>query len=134
MRASKFKVFSYYEKYDENEYLNYLKEAKFGLWLGGHESQGFALQEALSTNVPLLVWSVSYMGQEYGSFYGAIPATSIPYWDNRCGEFFYAYNELDAKFNTFIENINNYKPREYVLENLSTEVCQDRFIDLIKSL
>ena len=94
-----YKIFSYNETYCENDYLNFLKDAKYGIWIGRHESQGFALQEALSCDVPLLVWNVKSMNQEYSSKYEDINATSIPYWDDRCGEFFYEKEELDETFN-----------------------------------
>ena len=101
--------------------------------MGRHESQGFALEEALSCNVPLLVWDVKSMNEEHGSNYNNIPATVIPYWDKRCGENFYNLNELESVFSKFILNINNYKPREYVLENLTFNVCEKNLINLIKS-
>jgi len=109
-----------------------LQNSKFGIWLGRHESQGFALEEALSCNVPLLVWNVTSMNQEYGLNYPDIKATTIPYWDERCGEYFYDFEELDNTFNLFISKLDTYKPREYVLENLSVEVCQEKFIDLLQ--
>ncbi len=121
----KYKIFSYNQRYNENDYINCLKKAKYGIWLDAHESQGFALQEALSYNVPLLVWNVKSLNQEYRSNYEDIFATTIPYWDNKCGEFFYEENELDQKFNIFIERLENYKPREYILENLTYEKCGD---------
>lgn len=129
-----YNIFSYHQKYDEASYAMFLKRAKFGIWVGGHESQGFALEEALASNVPLLVWNVRYMGQEFGSSYGNVPASSIPYWDNRCGEVFYDYYELDKAFEKFYNNLGNYKPREYVMENLSSDVCEKKLIELIKSL
>ena len=58
------KIFNYIQKYDENEYIDYLHESKFGIWLGSHESQGFALEEALSCNIPLFVWNVVSMTEE----------------------------------------------------------------------
>jgi glycosyltransferase involved in cell wall biosynthesis len=129
-----YKIFGYHQRYEENYYLEYLQQSKFGIWIGRHESQGFALEEALSCNVPLLVWNVSSMNQEYGQNYNDIPATSIPYWDNRCGEYFYNQNELQEKFNTFLNNLENYQPRKYVLENLSIDVCEKKFIDMINKL
>jgi len=60
-------IFSYQNRYDENTYLEFLKNSKFGIWLGAHESQGFALEEALSCNVPLLVWNIKSMNQEYST-------------------------------------------------------------------
>jgi hypothetical protein len=127
-------VFSYTSKYSEEDYINYLHNSKFGIWLGRHESQGFALQEALSCNVPLFVWDVTSMNQEYGYNYANIPATCIPYWDKRCGESFNNLNELPSKFHSFLNSLKDYKPREFILENISTEKCEKIFIDLINKV
>jgi hypothetical protein len=74
------------------------------------------------------------MSQEYNSNYPNHPATSIPYWDSRCGEFFYQKNELEEIYNKFISNLNNYKPREFILENLSVETCAKKFEKIIKNI
>jgi hypothetical protein len=129
-----YKVFDYIKKYDETTYINYLQEAKYGIWLGCHESQGFALQEALSCNVPLLVWNVTSMNQEYGSTYSNLPATTTSYWHDKCGELFYNVNEFEITYNKFIENINSYKPREFILENLSIDVCESKLIEFINNM
>ena len=129
-----YSVFSYDRKYDENQYISYLQNSKYCIWVDAHESQGFALQEALSCNVPLLVWNVTSMNQEYGSTYSNLPATTTSYWDNKCGELFYNVNEFEITYNKFIENINNYKPREFILENLSVDVCENKLIDLINNM
>jgi hypothetical protein len=129
-----YRIFSYHNRYHENVYLNYLQNSKYGIWVGGHESQGFGLQEALSCDVPLLVWSVKSMKQEYGSKYEDIPATSIPYWDTCCGEFFYDSPDLENAYNKLITNIEHYKPREFILENLSMEVCENKLIEIITKI
>ena len=127
-------IFSYMSKYSEEDYINYLHNSKFGIWLGRHESQGFALEEALSCNVPLFVWDVTSMNQEYGYNYDNIPATCIPYWDDRCGEFFYKTEELENTFNKFISNLNIYKPREYILQNISIKKCEQLFNELVNKI
>lgn len=128
------KVFSYKSRYNENDYINSLHNSKFCIWLDGHESQGFALEESLSCNVPILVWNVKSMDQEYQSSYSNIAATTIPYWDNRCGEYFYNLNELEETFSKFILNLNNYNPREYILENLTFDLCEQKLINLIENI
>jgi len=128
------KIFNYVTKYPENEYVNYLKESRFGIWLTAHESQGFALEEALSCDVPLLIWNVTSMNQEYNSNYKDIKATTIPYWDNRCGEYFTNFNELPNAFTTFISKLNQYKPREYITENLSFDKCKSKLIEIINKI
>ena len=127
------KVFSYMSRYREEDYINCLHNSKFGVWLGRHESQGFALEEALSCNIPLLVWDVSFMSQEYGYNYPDIPATCIPYWDERCGESFKTIHKFQETFNKFTQKLELYKPREYILENLSIKKCEEKLFDLIKS-
>jgi hypothetical protein len=123
-------IFNYDNKYNENEFINHIHKSKYGIIVGRHESQGFAIQEMMSCNLPLLVWDVTNHNQEYGINYPPYPATSIPYWDDRCGEVFYESNEFDDKFDLFLSKLDSYKPRDYVMENLSLEVCANRFKEL----
>jgi hypothetical protein len=120
-----YKIFSYEKRYDEQDYLSYLQNSKYGIWLGRHESQGFALQEALSCNVPLFVVSVKSMNQEYRSNYANIPATTNPYWDERCGEHVNDLCEFHSKYDIFLKKLHEYKPREFILENLSMDKCEE---------
>ena len=121
MKNISYKIFDYVKKYKEEDYIKCLQNAKYGIIIDAHESQGFAVEEALSANVPLLVWNVHFMSQEEGSNYPDIPCTNIAYWDERCGEYFYDMNEFDNTYNKFISKIDTYKPREYILENLTPE-------------
>ena len=129
-----YRIFDYVKRYNENDYLSYLQQCQYGIVLDAHESQGFAIEEALSCNVPLLVWNAQTMNQELNSQYQPIPCTTIPYWDSRCGEYFHHISELPRAFQTFQSKIaaEQYSPREYILDNLSTEKCAERFIELIQ--
>lgn len=129
-------IFNYVNKYDENDYINKLLRSKFGIVLDAHESQGFAIEEALSCDVPLLVWNATTMKQENGSNYPDLAATSIPYWNNKCGEVFYKWNEFKEKFNAILKGIKNnkYHPRQFILDELSTKPCAERFFTLINSI
>ena len=126
-----FVIFDYVKRYNEEDYLKYLQNSKYGIILDAHESQGFAIEEALSCDVPLLVWNVTSMNQEEGSNYLNIPATSIPYWDERCGEYFYNKDQFEKTYNKFINKLNTYKPREFVIENLSVKKCAEIFKNLL---
>ena len=128
-RGIRGKVFQY-GKYNEAEYLTYLQQSRYGIWIDAHESQGFALEEALSCNVPLLVWNVKSMNQEYGQNYPDIPASTIPYWDDRCGEMFYNVGEFESTFDLFLSKLDTYSPRQYVVENLSPDICEKQFVSL----
>ncbi len=129
-----YKLFDYINRYSEQEYISFLQNAKYGIWLDAHESQGFALQEALSCNVPLLVWNVTSLNQEFGYNYPNLPATTISYWNNICGEYFYNQNEFIDKFNLFKSQLNNYRPREFIMDNLSIKKCEDKFIEIVNNI
>ncbi len=130
--------------YTEQEYLEILRSSKFGLWIGCHESQGFAVQEALSTNVPLLVWNVKSMFDEYNRENKLsykedqkkykLKATTVPYWDKRCGELFYEKDEFTKKVQEMNQSYSNYRPREYILETLSPKACYKRFVDVLSTI
>jgi glycosyltransferase involved in cell wall biosynthesis len=124
-------LFSYDNRYNEAEYIECLRNAKYGIWVGRHESQGFALEEALSCNVPLLVWDVLSMNQEYGPNYDDIPGTVVPYWDNRCGEIFYKREHFDYMYKLFMSKLHEYRPREYVLSKLTMGKCEQEFLKLL---
>jgi len=128
-----YKIFDYVKKYNEVDYLKCLQNAKYGIVVDAHESQGFAIEEALSCNVPLIVWEVKYMSQEHGSRYENIPCTNITYWDERCGEFFEDKEQFTETYIKFINKIETYKPRDYILENLSPKKCAENFVKLINS-
>ena len=128
-----YKVFDYVKKYTENDYLKTLQNAKFGIILDAPESQGFAIEEALSCNVPLLVWNATSMSQEVGSNHPDVPCTSIPYWNEKCGEVFYKWGEFERAFNIFLKNIKNkkYNPRQFVLDELSVKPCSEKFVSYL---
>lgn len=124
--------------YIEEDYIKVLNKVKFGIWIGCHESQGFALEEALSMDVPLLVLNVTTIHDEvnhegkhsyleYKDNYD-LKATSCSYWDERCGEIIYDINEIDMG----LEKIKNncYNPREFILETLSPKACYERLISI----
>ena len=122
-----YRIFSYSHRYDENDFIQHIQKSKYGIVLDAHESQGFAIEEMMSCNLPLFVWSVTTFNQEYGCNYPPYPATTIPYWDERCGEYFHESHEFDDKFELFLSKLDIYKPRDYVIENLSVKVCAERF-------
>jgi hypothetical protein len=119
-----------YGAYSESDYISVLKRVKFCIWVGCHESQGFALQECLSMNVPIFVWNATNMRDEhfndvqtFSNYAQKLTATTVPYWDSRCGRIWNTTKEMKSELSEFISQLNTYSPRSYVLENLSDQVC-----------
>ena len=116
-----------YGSYSEVEFMNVLKRSKYGIVIDKCESQGIAIEEMMSTNLPLLVWDTPVWDDRGEAF--KIEATSVPYWDERCGGKFTRFEEINDTFNAFIENKNNFSPRNFILEHLSLEHCANNLIN-----
>ena len=71
------------------------------------------------------------MNQEIRRNYDNILAITIHYWD-KSGIMFIDKNQLDSKFKHFTKNLNNYEPRNLILDNLFVEKVSDKFIELLK--
>jgi hypothetical protein len=130
-------IFDYTKKYNENDYISTLKKCKFGIWVGEHESQGFALIESLCLNIPLLVWNVTKLSQEEKcpeSYYNInTEVTTIPYWNKECGEYFYNKDEFEITFNKFINNIDSYNPREKIIDLVSIDnIYNNYWVPILK--
>jgi hypothetical protein len=128
-----------YGSYNEGEYLSSLQKTKFMITLDAHESQGFALQEAMSCNVPLLVLDATTMKDEFvngkcsfGHLDKNLKCTSVPYWDERCGIKTNTIDELSSSIDRMLSSYTSFNPRQYILETLTPEVCMDRILHYFK--
>jgi hypothetical protein len=65
-----------------------------------------------------------------------VPATSVPFFDQRCGVTFKDLEAFIGGFGLFYEEalMGKFKPREFVLENLSIEKSTDRMLDIYNSI
>ena len=129
-----------YGTYEEDDYLEYIQSAQFGIWVDAHESQGFALEEALSCDCPLFVYDITSMKDEcmdngyhpwaYIPF--DLPATAASYFDDRCGMICDNKDLLYTMFLSFFQVIPRFTPRQFVLENLTTTQFSKKLEDIFK--
>jgi len=114
-----------YGQYQESDYKKILQNTSFIIWHGRHESQGIALQEALSCDVPILVCDVKRLSQQYGRNWNkeldAVQVTSAPYFDETCGKKITELSGLRNSVEYMFDNLSGFRPREYILKNLSLE-------------
>ena len=119
-----------YGSYDEGSFISAMQKCRYAVVIDGTESQGIALQEIMSSNVPIICWDVSMytdMGENY-----LVPASSIPYWDERCGEQVFSASEFEKRLPYFISKLDTYNPRQYILENLSLEIKTNDILNFFK--
>lgn len=122
-----------YGSYKEEQLKSLCDRSKFAILLTGTESQGIAYMNILSTDTPCFVFNKQKWVYENDKSINA-PASSVPYFDKRCGEISPDVNL--ALFETFMDNVNNkqYVPRDYILENHTLEMSAKKYIELLKKV
>jgi len=123
-----------YGSYQEQHFKHVLHTSKFGIWVGSHESQGFALQEALACDVPLLIIDVKSQRDEKNNRTMIddtdCGVTSAPYWSDKCGRKIYVNNDDPDSFFTelkqFIQDLPTFSPRQFIIDNLNVVACAKR--------
>ncbi len=109
-----------YGQYKEAEYHSLLQQCKGMIFLCEHESQGFAICEALSMNVPVFAWDQGFWLDanrfEWGEL-KPVPASSVPFFSDKCGMRFKDFEDFEKLIDVFWGKIKNgvFSPRDYIL-------------------
>ncbi|MCC8425735.1 glycosyltransferase [Mucilaginibacter sp. UR6-11] len=124
-----------YGAYTPAELKDKLSRSKAVIFLCEHETQGLAYQQILSANTPILAWDRGGYWQDPEYYpdrvkYG--PVSSVPYWDDRCGKKFTGAADFEETLAGFLADINLFKPRDYVIENLSLEKCASAYLKIVQ--
>lgn len=110
-----------YGEYTPKEYKQALDDATFMVWLSQSESQGLALLEAFSMNVPVLAWDsreVNYYSADLKKEFIISNVSSCPYFSSQCGLKFESVEELENKLVEFSYKIreSEFTPRKYLFD------------------
>jgi hypothetical protein len=115
-----------YGAYLPDQYLDMLQRSCVLMGFVLNETQGIAWAEAWSVNVPTLLWN-----QDYVTFKGrTYRASTAPYLTPQTGLFFTSLAEFEIVFERWNNSRNQFHPRQWVLENMSDEVCAKRLCNL----
>jgi len=126
-----------YGQYTHADLKSKLSTSKAVIFLCEHETQGLAYQQILATNTPILAWDRGGYWQDPAYYpvkvkYG--PVSSVPYWDERCGRKFTGIHDFKENLDIFLTNKASFKPRDYVVENLSVEKCAEEYLKIVQSI
>ncbi len=123
-----------YGRYSPTQYKSLLARSNALIFLSRYETQGLAYQESLSCGVPVLAWNPGRWHAPPGSKYATEPvqATSVPFFDARCGATFKNVEEFAEKLGEFYHNCrqSTYDPRQYIIENLTISHSTKRLLAL----
>ncbi|TKC60959.1 glycosyltransferase [Pedobacter hiemivivus] len=126
-----------YGDYSPAELKTKLANSKAVLFLSRHETQGQAYQQVLSTNTPILAWDKGGYWQDPAYFPYKVkyePVSAVPYWDERCGLKFSEIEEFPLKLTQFLKNMPEYKPRQYILEQLTLEKSAQMYCNIVEQV
>jgi len=130
-----------YGSYSEDEYITALRVCSFGIWIGISESQGIGLQEALASNLPLIVVNVNSFWDEFPKPSYPFPRklkyfkpTSAPYFNKECGVLIDTIEELDNAISCINSNLVCYNPSEYINQEVSLEKQANELLNLFNNI
>jgi hypothetical protein len=112
------------------EYRDLLDRSAVAVFLSTFETQGIALAEAWSMNVPTVVWDprgdAEWRGRRFTS------GSSAPYLTSATGVAFREIGDLKPALDRVFQSLGCFHPREWVLANMTDALCSRRLYELIK--
>jgi len=114
-----------YGFYTQSQFKSTLNRVSAAIWIGGTESQGLALLECWSMNVPTLVLNNGIWQGADGRSY---PASSAPYLLDSIGLFSNSSIYSEDDFRNFISNLDNFSSRRSVYESFSLSACASNLL------
>lgn len=111
-----------YGKFNHDTFYEAISKSKYGLLIDNSETQGIAIAEMMSCNLPLLVWDIQPNGSDF-------PPTSVPYFNETCGEIFYDRESIEASYEKLVSS--EYSPREYILENCNYITQAKKILEIL---
>jgi len=116
-----------YGFFSQKTYFELLRQSRIMIYFSSSESQGIAMQEAWSENVPTLVCKQSFW------IYGKrkFKASSSPYLNKNCGYFFKNFNEFIIRFNK-LNNNSKINPKDWLNKKMSQDVSIKNLLEIIK--
>jgi glycosyltransferase involved in cell wall biosynthesis len=124
-----------YGEYFPEDLETALERCRAVVFLCEHETQGLAYQQMLSSSVPVFAWDRGGYWQDPSYFpdqvlYGSV--SSVPYWDERCGEKFENATKFKERFDTFWKRVHvgEFSPRKHIQETLALGDCARRYFEI----
>jgi hypothetical protein len=109
-----------YGSYSHDEFKAALDEAAIAVFLSTFETQGLALAESWSMDVPTLVWDARAPAEWRGRAFQH--GSSAPYLTAETGAAWRALDELDVALALASSTPERFRPRGWVLENMTDSI------------
>jgi hypothetical protein len=110
----------HYGMYKKGRYFQALKNSRFAIWLGGTESQGLALLEAWSFDLPTLVRRKNTWTDHDGEIFSAEAA---PYLNRLRGMYTAGESLSPNDLHNFYSQINSFSPQSSLVGELDIDMA-----------
>jgi len=107
-----------------------LDEAAVGVFLSAFETQGLALAEAWSMNLPTLAWDPRAETEWRGRPF--VAGSSAPYLTAATGRLWRTLDELPALLRSTLADLDAFQPRRWVLDHMTDAICSAALYRIIR--
>ncbi|CAM8436910.1 GT4_PimA-like domain containing protein [Candidatus Methylopumilus universalis] len=117
----------FYGNYSESYYRKLLNKSLFMIYIASSESQGIALLESWSMDVPTFIFKDKFTiikGIKFSKF------SPAPYLTSATGQFWNSIGGLKRLISSFTHQ--KYQPRSYVLQYMTDKICASNFIKILE--
>lgn len=118
-----------YGQYTAQQYKDRLSQAFLAVFISKTESQGIALAECWSMDVPTFVWDPQETIWAAGKWWW--PVSAAPYIQDELGKTWKNLNELEALLQQKEYALKNASPRKWVLENMTDSISAQLILSII---
>jgi glycosyltransferase involved in cell wall biosynthesis len=111
-------------------YREALNRAAVGVFLSTFETQGIALAEAWSMDVPTVVWDPQGEAEWRGRTFKS--GSSAPFLTPSTGVAFRTIDELEPALGRALAALDAFQPRAWVLKHMTDAICSEMLYRLIR--
>ena len=111
-------------------YRSALDRATIGVFLSAFETQGIALAEAWSMDVPTIVWNPRGEAEWRGHTFTS--KSSSPYLTPSTGTAWRTIDDLEPVLTRALGSLRDFQPRAWVLTHMTDAICSKRLYQLIR--
>ena len=114
-----------------DDFRRLLAESTVGVFLSAFETQGLALAEAWSMDVPTAVWDPHAAAEWRGHRFQA--GSSAPYLTPATGRPWRTLNDLEAVLRSFLADRAAWRPREWLVAHMTDAIRSAALYDIIRT-
>jgi hypothetical protein len=122
-------VLGAHDAYTPAAYRELLEQSVLAVFLSTFETQGIALAEAWSMDVPTVVWDPQGETEWRGHRFAA--QSSAPYLTSSTGVAIRDVADLESAIAQALATLGSFHPRDWVLRNLTDAICSATLFDVI---